>query len=171
MTASQLTPDEFHSYYKPYIDLIKDMPLLTALPVGMTTTAQYFRAIPEAKQEFRYEEGKWTPKEILLHLIDTERVFSYRALLFARSKNPEIHGFDQDEFVDNCGANHRSMEDLVREYESVRTATLTLFSSFDDATLMRRGKANGVVLSARAAGFIVGGHEIHHCRIITERYL
>ncbi|WP_432410433.1 DinB family protein [Rasiella sp. SM2506] len=171
MEIVQLSNNEFHTYYKGYIERALNKPLLQGLAEGMLETHEFFDAIPEAKQEYRYKEGKWTPKEILLHLIDTERVFAYRALQFARAKNVEIRGFDQDEFVENSNANERTMQHLLEEYLAVRTAQIILFSSFSEQTLQHTGIASNSPLSVRAAGYIICGHEKHHIAIVNERYL
>jgi len=162
--------EEYNPNYKPYIDLADSHSLTSNLTKGMESTVEFFKQLPSEKQAYRYAEGKWTPKEILLHLVDTERVFSYRALQFARSKNTDLVGFDQDEFVANSAANNKSMNDLLKEYRSVRMATVQFFDSCDDETLLRMGKANGSPMSVRAAGAIICGHEIHHANVIKERY-
>ena len=171
MKPSDLTTDEYFNYYKQYVDLVDDIPLIEALQIGRIDTAKFFETIPEVKLLFQYSEGKWMPKEILLHLIDTERAFSYRALYFARSANGSLEGFDENEFGKNCNANDRSMDDLLKEYIAVRTATIYLFESFSDSVLTKGGMANNNSLSVRACGFIICGHEKHHRKIIEERYL
>ena len=171
MLTTQLSESEFNPYYKRYIDQAATMPLLQGLAAGLMNTHDFFEGIPDDKLHFRYEEGKWTPKEILLHIIDTERVFSYRALQFARAENVVIRGFDQDEFANNSAANHRSLESLLEEFMSVRTATVLLFKSFSDQKLQQIGIASDSPMSVRAAGFVICGHEKHHMAVIKERYL
>ncbi len=171
MKTTQLSEKEFNSYYKNYVDRALEKPLLQGFSEGMIETHEFFEAIPEAKLEYRYEEGKWTPKEILLHLIDTERVFAYRALQFARAKNVEIRGFDQDEFAANSKANERTLENLLDEYIAVRKATIVLFKTFSEEILERIGVASNFPLSVRAAGFIICGHEKHHIAVIKAYYL
>ncbi len=163
--------EEYAEYYGQYIRLANDVPLLDSLVRSMEDCHSFFESIPMDKQEFRYEEDKWTPKEILLHLIDTERVFANRALWFARSEKPELPGFDQDVFVSNSEANSRTMEDLLDEYMNVRKSTLHLFRSFSASKLLCTGIASGNQLSVRAAGYIIAGHDQHHLGIIAERYL
>src|SRR5690606_27112498 len=123
------------------------------------------------KLDYRYAQDKWTIKEILLHLIDTERVFAYRAMCIARKDLTELPGFDQDAFVVHSHANERSVESLLSEYRNVRMATVSLFDSFDLRGLEQIGVANGSDLSVRAIVFIIIGHENHHLQIIKERYL
>lgn len=166
-----MTSQEYNSYYKTYIDLVSEPSLIKSLAEGLLNVSAFFEAIPKSKLEYRYAEGKWTPKEVLLHLIDTERVFSYRALTFARSPNMTLPGFDQDAFVEHSEANQYTIDALLEEYLVVRTATISLFKSFNEEVLMRSGVASGSPLSVRAAGTIICGHEIHHCTILKERYL
>lgn len=171
MKASEITELEYFAYYKRYIDIVDDLPLIEALESGFIATNKFFETIADVKLHFQYAEGKWTPKEILLHLIDTERVFCYRALYFARNAGSSIEGFDENIFGANCHANDRGLDDLLKEYFSARNATLHLFTSFSDKALKLGGKANGNQLSVRSIGFIICGHEIHHRNIISERYM
>ena len=171
MKPSELKQTEYFHYYKPYIDLVDDISLIEALAVGLMNTKKFFELIPKDKELYQYEKGKWTPKEILLHLIDTERVFSYRALYFARYEGSSVAGFDENIFGANCEANDRTLEDLLKEYVAVRKATIVLFESFSEVVLKRGGMANNNPLSVRAAGCIICGHEIHHAKVIEERYL
>src|SRR5690606_33181183 len=103
-------------------------------------------------------------------LIDCERIFSYRALRFARQDKTDLSGFDQDDYVPASNANSRTMESLLKEYKSVRLATRVLFESFDEKALLQTGKANGYLVSVRALAFIIAGHEQHHLNIAKERY-
>jgi hypothetical protein len=171
MKPSELTQFEYFQYYKQYVDLVDDIPLTEALERGLMNTKEFFESISQEKQLYQYEQGKWTPKEILLHLIDTERVFSYRALYFARSEGSNVEGFDENTFGANSKANGRSLDDLLKEYFTVRMATICLFESFSDDVLKRGGMGNNNSLSVRAAGFIICGHEKHHRKVIEDRYL
>lgn len=171
MMTQELSENEFNPYYKRYIDQAVELPLLDGLALGMQETHDFFKAIPTEKWDFRYEEGKWTPKEILLHLIDTERVFAYRALQFARSENVVLKGYDQDEFAMNSNANNRAPESLLEEFITVRAATISQYKSYNQATQQRMGEASDSPLSVRAAGFIICGHERHHIKVLKERYL
>ena len=124
MKASGLTQTEYFQYYKQYVDLVGDVSLIQALESGLTNTRAFFQSIPQEKQLHQYEHGKWTPKEILLHIIDTERVFCYRAMYFARAEGSNIGGFDENVFGANCEANCRSLDSLLKEFTAVRTATI-----------------------------------------------
>jgi len=171
MSTNSLAPSEFNIYYKRYIDQVEDVSILEGLQKGMEFTSSFFDAIPVEKHEYRYADSKWTPKEILQHIIDTERVFAYRALQFARSEGAVIQGYDQDEFAENSDANNRSMQELVDEYTAVRQANIHFAKSCSDKVWIRMGEASGSPLSARAAYYIIIGHEIHHCAVVQERYL
>jgi hypothetical protein len=167
--AIQVT--EYHPYFQKYMDNVGDKPLIKSLKSGLDELLILFEGFPKEKHEYRYAEGKWTPKELLLHMVDTERVFCYRALRFARSENNELEGFDENEFALNSHANERTMKEILKEYVAVRIATILLFESFSDSVLSRSGIANDHRLSVRATGFIIYGHEQHHINIIKEHYL
>ena len=172
MTRTDLNSEEFNPYYSNYIKLVDgDKELLEALKDGKEKTQTYFESIPPEKWKYAYAEGKWTLLEVLQHIIDTERIFSYRALCIARNDKTEFPGFEQDEYVKPSNANNRTMEELLLEYNAVRTSSIFLFEGLDEKSLSRIGKASNSPISARAAGFIIAGHEIHHANIITERYL
>lgn len=125
----------------------------------------------ESIQDYAYAAGKWTIKELLQHLIDTERILAYRALRFARKDNTELAGFDENHFVENSTAKQRTFKDLLAEFYAVRQSTIYLFQSFDEDTLAQKGLANKVEISVLALGFAIIGHQNHHLRIIQERYL
>lgn len=133
--------------------------------------ASFFRSIPPEKENYRYAEGKWTPKDILLHLIDAERIFAYRALRIARNDKTALPGFEENDYVIEANAEERSMESLLEEYFDVRKATISLFLSFSADALKRLGEASGFSVSVRAIGYIILGHEKHHANVIIERYL
>jgi len=155
-----------------YIGLLPDDGrVLWRLEENLATTSAYMSALPAEKLTYRYAEGKWTIKEILAHLIDDERIFSYRALRFARNDQTELPGFDQDAYARYSGANERGIEDLLTEFAAVRRSTIALFDSFDDEALLRSGVASGNIMSVRAAAYHIAGHEMRHVNIIKERYL
>ena len=171
MDSSLLNNSEFNPFYGVYIDLVKDTHLLEALSVGLEDTISFYRTIPDSKWNYKYADGKWTIKEILLHTIDTERIFAYRALQFSRSENVALEGFDQDAFVQNCNVDVMEPLDLIEDYMANRMATFRLFRSFTELELKKSGKANNSNMSVRAAALIICGHEKHHISIIKERYL
>ncbi|MFT5243480.1 MAG: DNA-dependent RNA polymerase auxiliary subunit epsilon [Psychroserpens sp.] len=171
MTKEGLSVNEYNSYYEQYIKKAGDVTVTEGLKDNGDVTIAFLESISEEKLEFRYEEGKWTVKEIIQHLIDTERVFAYRALCIAREDKTLFPGYDQDEYAVSSQANNRSMYDLMNEYKAVRLASIILFESFSTEMLKRIGIASNSNLSPRAVAFITIGHENHHCEIIRERYL
>lgn len=171
MTPDDLKDAEYGAYYKKYISLVAAQDLIEAMEYGSTQTIKLANNIPPSKYDYSYGEGKWTVKESLLHVIDTERIFAYRALRFARGDSTELPGFDQDDYVPMAKGHQRSFSAIIKEYKSVRQASITLFKSFDEEMLGRIGTASGNPFSARALGYIIAGHEIHHCNVLKERYL
>jgi uncharacterized damage-inducible protein DinB len=169
---SKPNPDEYPAYAKMYIDLLPDDgQLLEHLTAGYRATGELLRFLPEDRLLYRYAEGKWTIKEVLLHVVDDERIYAYRALRFARDDKTELPGFEQDDYVPVSGANERSIEDLLCELEAVRQATIQLYRGLPEEALLRSGIANGNRASVRALGYHIAGHEAHHLRLIRERYL
>lgn len=171
MPASNHLPEsEFAPFYRNYVAATEGTPILLGLETGWESVITLFSHLSKDQWHFRYDEGKWTPKEILLHIIDTERVFAFRALTIARSNNAVLPGFDQDEFVLNSKANDRTETSLQSEFLAVRNATRILFESFSETELLKIGSANGSEVSVRALGVIIHGHTQHHLRILKERY-
>ena len=166
-----LETNEYNAYYSNYINLAQGTELLGGLENSFEKTLALFESITEDKLSYRYADGKWTIKEIIQHLIDTERVFCYRALCFARKDKVELPGFNQDEYLESSEVSSRSKINLIEEYKAVRMATNALFSSFTNEMIIQRGVASNSPLSVRAAGYIIIGHETHHCNIINQRYL
>ncbi|MGC1473400.1 MAG: DinB family protein [Psychroserpens sp.] len=171
MTKDDLSKGEYNPYYQNYIEKAGSVKLHEGLKANADLTVSFLESIPEHKFEYRYEDGKWTVKEIMQHLIDTERVFTYRALCIARKDKTLFPGYDQDQYVVSCEANLRSYSSLINEYKAVRLATSVLFESFTRPMLTEIGTASSSNLSPRAVAFIIIGHENHHCQIIKDRYL
>ena len=171
MKPSDVTAAEYGAWYKNYIEISPDKEITTSLLETFGKTVSFFKSIPEDKLAYRYEAGKWTPKEILQHLMDTERIFAYRALRIARNDSTPIPGFEQDDYVVPSKANERSMDDLLEEYKSVRLSSIGLFKSFDEEMWQRVGTASNNPFSARAAAAIIPGHELHHMSVIKDKYL
>lgn len=171
MRTDQLTENEYHAYYHPYIMGLGDIKLIKGLEESKTAFETFVAHIPDNKFYTAYAAGKWTIAEALLHLIDAERVFQYRALRFARNDKIGLPGFEQDDYVPESVANKRSKKSLIEEFGAVRQGTVTLFKTFNDEILLRKGTANGSLMSVRALGFIICGHQKHHLNVIQERYL
>ena len=172
MKVSQLQPNEYASYYANYVNQVSNEYSLTEeLEISVHRLIKFVQNIPLDKFDYRYAEGKWTIKDIILHLIDAERIFAYRALRFARNDKTALASFDENEYVDEAHANQRSIQDLLSELLVVRQATLALFKSFNEEQLLRIGTASNNPMSVRALGFVIIGHQNHHQRVFEERYL
>jgi len=161
----------YPDYYQKYIGLVGEEDLLAALENSLQEISIFFSSLPEEKLEHRYQPEKWSIKEVLSHLIDSERIMGYRALRFARNDKTELSGYDQDNYVKNSKVAGRNIAYLVNDYSSARKANLELFKSFDDEMLLRRGIANKWELSVLLIGFVIVGHGFHHVEIIKQRYL
>jgi len=162
---------EYFEYYGQYVALVPDGDVRDHLRAQLFETVALLEAVADAKAEQSYGAGKWTLKEVVLHLSDTERVFGYRMLRIARGDTTPLPGFEQDEWVPHSCANDRAMSNLLLEFAAVRASTLALFDSLPAAAWLRKGTASGHTISARALAYIAAGHERHHLAIIRERYL
>jgi uncharacterized damage-inducible protein DinB len=171
MYLSQLDENEYNPHYKHYILELGDVDLFKILTTSFEELLETVKDLPEEKLVFRYDEGKWTIKELLQHLIDTERIMSYRALRFSRNDATELQGFDENWYVDNSNGNDRNFNDLLDEFTCTRRASISLFKSFTNEMLQLSGTANGSDMTVRALGFIIAGHQMHHLKVIKERYL
>jgi len=172
-TSAAVRPErsEYAPSYEGYVSRVPDGDIVAALAKQLEETLALIRGIPESRGDYRYAEGKWSIKELLGHVIDSERVFAYRALRFARGDSTPLSGFEQDDFVKGADFNKRTLADLAKEYEYVRRATICLFESLEDRAWERRGTANNNDVSVRALAFIMAGHERHHVEILRTRYL
>ncbi len=165
-------PGEYPFYASMYIDLLPDDGLLLKhLKDNLNQVKALISAFPEEKWSYRYAPDKWTIKEVLVHIIDDERIYAYRALCFARNEKTSLPGFEQDEYVLYSNANERSIGNIMEEYEAVRFATIALFNGFDQTALLRQGVANKNRATVRALGYHIAGHELHHINLIKEKYL
>ncbi|NHM07468.1 DinB family protein [Flavobacterium sp. CYK-4] len=172
MKVNQLPNTEYAVHYAPYIAAVSnEYNLIEELEISVHRLIKFVQNIPMDKFDYRYAEGKWTIKDILLHLIDAERIFAYRALRFARKDKTPLPSFDENVYVDEARANTRSIQDLLTELAVVRQATLSLFKSFSEEDLLQVGTASNHPMSVRALGFVIIGHQNHHQRVFVERYL
>lgn len=161
---------EYAPYYERYISLVKGEDIVDLLEKQAPETKALLQSA-DSKADFRYAPDKWTVKEVVGHVNDTERIMSYRALRIARGDKTPIEGFEQDDYVRDGNFGQRSLADLIAEFADIRRATVALFRSFDADSAARRGIANNNEVSARALGYIIAGHELHHRRILMEKYL
>lgn len=159
------------SYCHYFFDLVGTDDLLAELHKSKTQTEGLFLRITPEIENFSYAIGKWTIKEVIRHIIDCERVYTYRALRFSRFDETELSGFDENKYIDNLKPTAYNLADLKDEYTAVRTATIALFKSMTDEMLDFKGKANNVLFTARTLGFMTIGHNIHHCNFIVDNYL
>lgn len=157
-------------YYDRYINLVEDIELEDAIEKSIRQLDLLDRKSMSDVANKRYAPGKWTVQDILQHIIDTERIFNYRMLLFARENNPVATSFDHDEYVKNSKSDKRNVNELIDELKIVRTSTKALLKSFDDETLMRQGKSWDYIISILAMGFLLVGHQMHHLNVIKEKY-
>ena len=163
---------DYPEYYgKKYIKLVPSGDILDLLEQQLHDLVALLTTIGEDKGAYRYGPDKWSIKEVIGHLIDTERVFIFRAMSIARDEKQSLPGFDQDDYVVTGGFDARPVKSLMGEYETVRNASVAFFESLDAASWLKTGMANDVKVSVRAIGYIVPGHEVHHLAILQERYL
>ncbi len=158
-------------YYFTYIDQVPDGDVLDVLAGGVAETRQRLAGLPPEREAHRYAPGKWSLREVIGHVVDAERVFGFRAFHIARGDTAPLPSMDQDAYAALSGAADRPLADLLDELDHLRAAHLRLFRALDAAAWERTGSASGVPFKARALPFVMAGHEIHHRRILTERYL
>jgi uncharacterized damage-inducible protein DinB len=163
--------EEYSAYFQQYIDLVKEENITDALTNNLEKTLSFLQSISEEKSFYRYADGKWNIKEVLIHITDTERIFAYRALRFSRKDDTPLPGYDQNIYITNAGAEIRSWNSIINEFNAVRMATIELFSSFTSEALLQKSIANKNPISVNAIGFVIAGHEIHHINVIKNKYL
>ena len=162
------TLPEFH---KRYVQHVKDYDVLEAMKISSKETLGLVRSISEEMGEHRYAAGKWSIKELLCHMMDTERILAYRALRFARNDKTNLPGFEENDYAPQANANNRNIKQIADEMERLRQTTIDLFVNFTPEMLERKGLANNLELSVLNLGYIIPGHESHHRAILKERYL
>jgi len=159
------------NFYHGYISKVKEDDLMLGLRNSTSQLFDLLKSIPAEKHDHRYAEGKWTIKEVVQHMLDGERVFTYRALRFARKDETPLPGFDENLFAQTAKSDKRNWNDIVEEFTALRKATEAMFASFDNEQLEQTGTASENPIYVLGIGFIVAGHVNHHCQIIKERYL
>ncbi|MBV9958369.1 MAG: DinB family protein [Acidobacteria bacterium] len=173
MAQTRQRPDEteHHPYYGKYVSLVPEGDINALLSGQLDETLALLHSIPETEAGFRYAPDKWSIKELVGHVIDTERIFAYRALRFARNDRTELSGFEQDGYITNASFDDCSLAELASEFESVRRSTCYLFRHLNEAAWNRRGTASENEVSVRALAYIIAGHELHHREILRNLYL
>jgi hypothetical protein len=164
-------PTEYDPYYERYISLVSTHDIVSTLQQQVQDTRTLLGSLTGQQGDFRYAPGKWSVKEVLGHMSDTERIMSYRAMRIARGDKTPIEGFEQDDYVPNGKFGRRTIPDLLDEFATVRNATVHLFRNVDAEAAERSGIANKKDITARALAYLIAGHELHHRRILQEKYL
>ena len=162
-------PDEYSAYAARYVDLVGNDPIMEILERQKNASWDFFTKIEPDKAAYAYAAGKWTIKQVLGHMADTERVFAYRALVFSREQIT-LPGFDQDVYMVQATFNSRPLEDIANEFKTVRESSLYLFRSMSEQQSIQKGIASGNPFSVRAYAYMIAGHELHHMKILNERY-
>ena len=170
MSIARPEPGEYAPYYERYISLVSGSDILGTLDAQRRQTMLLLSGRDEDEGDFRYAPDKWSAKEVLGHVCDTERIFAYRALRISRGDRTPIEGFEQDDYVRNGPFGQRPLAEVIDDYIAVRRATLTLLRNLDEAAWRRRGIANKNEVTVRALAYVIAGHELHHRRILEEKY-
>jgi len=171
MKSTDIKATECPGYFQRYVDLVDSSKSLEEHYNTEGMLEMYFNKFPSDKLEYRYDEGKWTPKEVYQHLIDSERVFAHRAFRIGRLDPTALTGYPHDDYVVPSMANEKSLDQLMEEYKITRALSKSIFQSFNTEQLMVIGTASDSPMSPRAAAFMILGHELWHVKILEERYL
>jgi uncharacterized damage-inducible protein DinB len=158
-------------FYKSYVKQVEEGDLLQALRISGHRTQELIHSIHIDKADYRYADNKWSIRELLCHMIDAEWIFAYRALRFARQDKTPLSGWDENTYAPHANAAGRTLKKLADEMGHLRTSSIDLFESFTPEMLTRKGVANNNEMSVAVLGFVIAGHETHHCKILKERYL
>lgn len=162
---------EYPHYYEAYIQLVPDGNMVSILEEDLAKTVALFKNIPESESDFRYAPEKWSIKEVLGHMVDTERILSVRLLRFARGDETPVPGFNENIYVKGADFSRLTIQTLLDEFISVRRSTLALIKNMPEEAWLRKGTANNIENTARAIAYSIAGHELHHCQIIRDRYI
>jgi hypothetical protein len=165
------SPSTYNTYFKRYVDQVHEEDLVAAFQNQSAGIETFLKGISEEKSNYAYAEGKWTIKELLQHMIDTERIFNYRALCVARREQQNLPGFEEDDYAANSYANKRTWEGLVKEFLSLRHSTQIMYETFNAAVLDSAGTSNNNPVTVASLGFTTVGHYYHHKKVLEERYL
>lgn len=168
---AQLDPTSFPDFYQGYVALVREDNPIDALTEAALLRKDLLSEWPDDIREFRYAPGKWTVKDLMLHLVDSERIFVYRALRFSRRDQTDLPGFDHNTYVDEAFANSRTFKSLYKEMRQQRKATVQFFKGLNTEQLQCHGTANGLAVSVEQLAYIIAGHERHHLNVLREKYL
>lgn len=164
-------PGEYNEFYQGYIDQVPDGEIVDVLRSQQHRMKDLLSSVPESRIDYRYAEGKWSAKEVVGHVVDAEWIFTYRALRMARNDSTPLAGMDQNEVMEGANFDDRTLQSLMDEFDHLRSASIVLFSSFDEKIRSRSGTASGYSFTVRALMYIIAGHAEHHMRVLNERYL
>lgn len=170
MMKARPAPGDYAPYAEQYVSLVPGDDIVDSLKNQLKQTITLFSGCGERDGNFRYAQNKWTVKEVIGHVADAERIFAYRALRIARGDQTPLSGFEQDDYVRGAHFGARKLADVVEEYADVRRASVALFRFLDEDTWLRRGVANNSPVTVLALAYLIAGHELHHRRILDERY-
>lgn len=170
-TVKRPSEQELSGYFTTYSNQVNGDDFFSVLTTAQTTTVQLLESLSLEQWNYKYAAGKWSIKEMFLHIIDTERIFAYRALRIARNDKTPLAGYEQDDYIPYNNPDNRSPISIIEEYDTVRAASISLFKNLNDDDLARIGTASNTPLSARAIGFVIAGHEIHHLNVLHKKYL
>lgn len=165
------TKKDYPAYYEHYINLIEETDIISALKTNHQSTLDFIEEIPRLKQSYFYDDGKWTVKQVINHIVDTERILGYRALRFARGDNQQPLSFDENLYAKNANLSNTNMQMLVDEFDSIRLSNILLYKQLSEKELALTGKTAAGDVSVLALGYFICGHAQHHVNIIKERYL
>ena len=171
MSARRPQPSEYVDYYEGYVARVPDGPIVEFLEADGAALASLLAEVPQELEGHRYAPGKWSIREVVAHVIDAERMFTTRALAFARGDHGPYPAFDENRYAAECGAEARTLADLAEEFAAVRRATVLFFRKLPEAAWERRGVASGNDFTVRSLAWITAGHSVHHAGLIRERYL
>lgn len=163
-------PDEYGEFYQGYINLVDSDNVIQMLIQQGQQVYTIIQKITPGEASYRYADDKWSVQEVFGHLADTERIMAYRALCISRGEQKSLPGYDQDNYVREADFNQRSLQNLSAEYDALRNANISMFSSFNKEQIQRKGTANNTTVSVRALAYIIAGHEKHHLNILEEKY-
>jgi uncharacterized damage-inducible protein DinB len=166
-----LETTEYAPYYSTYVDLVPEGNMIDILTQQIDETSVILKDVTDQQAHFRYGVGKWSIKEVIGHIADTERIMGYRLLSIARGETAELPGYNDNEYVENAMFNERSLKDLLENLKVIRQSTIQLIKSLPKEAYLRKGKANGSEVTVRALIFIIAGHELHHRNLIKVRYM
>ncbi|GER67357.1 hypothetical protein BpJC7_13760 [Weizmannia acidilactici] len=164
-------PTEYAAYYAAYVSLVPDGAITEILETQIHNTVSLLKKISEEQASYRYAPGKWSMKQVVGHMADTERIMAYRLLSIARGETVSLPGFDQDLYVANAAFDEQPFADLIDHFAAVRQATLHLLKGLDGNAWMRKGTANEAEMTVRGIAYVIAGHELHHIKVLKEKYL